>query len=293
MVDTISLRGVKAYGYHGVLDFEKEQGQDFIVDIDLDVDLSSAAAADDLSHTVNYAEVAAVAVQVIEGPSFDLIEAVAGKIGDQVLAAQPLVQSIAVTVHKPQAPVGVPFTDVAVTLTRRRDVPVVIALGANLEDPRKAVVRAVQHLRRIPGVWGVRASGLFSTDPVGGPEQPDYVNAVATAHTSLTAANLLARLHAIEAEFGRTREVRWGARTLDLDLIQHGDPLTGNDLVSDDPSLTLPHPRAHERGFVLIPWLDVDPAAALRVGEAVVPVAELAEQADADGVRALPKPELR
>ncbi|UJH70497.1 dihydroneopterin aldolase [Ornithinimicrobium sp. INDO-MA30-4] len=89
MVDAIWLRGVKAYGHHGVLDFEKEQGQDFIVDIDLDVDLSSAAATDDLSHTVNYAEVAAVAVQVIEGPSFDLIEAVAGKIGDQVLAAQP------------------------------------------------------------------------------------------------------------------------------------------------------------------------------------------------------------
>ena len=136
---------------------------------------------------------------------------------------------------------GVPFGDVSVTVRRARDVPVVIALGANLDDPAQTVQRAARRLHRVRGLRAVRLSPLYRTDPVGGPEQPDYVNAVAVARTRLTAGSLLAALHDIEADYGRTREVRWGARTLDLDLIQWGDPLAGTDRVSDDPRLTLPH----------------------------------------------------
>jgi len=81
------------------------------------------------------------------------------------------------------------------------------------------------------------------------------------------------------------RETRWGARSLDLDLVQYGDPASGSDVVSKDPELMLPHPRAHERAFVLAPWSAVDAEAALRVGEALVPVSELRERADQDGIR--------
>src|SRR5690606_32556738 len=100
-------------------------------------------------------------------------------------------------------------------------------------------------------------SGLYGSAPVGGPAQPDYVNAVAVARTRLAPASLLAALHRVEHAFGRTREVRWGARTLDLDLVQYGDPSAGTDVTSDEELLTLPHPRARERAFVLVPWLDV------------------------------------
>lgn len=285
--DGISLTGVRARGYHGVLDAERREGQDFLVDVHLGLDLGPAAASDDLRRTVDYAEVAALVVQVVEGEPFDLIERVAGVIADRVLGAQPLVERVAVTVHKPQAPVGVPFGDVAVTVHRRRDVPVVIALGANLQDPAGAVRRAARRLHGVRGLRGVRVSPLYRSSPVGGPEQPDYVNAVALARTSLLPGSLLARLQAVEADFGRTHEVRWGPRTLDLDLIQYGDPAAGSDVLSADPELTLPHPRAHERGFVLLPWSTLDPGAVLRIEGVPHPVADLLGTVQITGVQVL------
>lgn len=284
--DRITLTGVTAYGHHGVLDFEKRDGQEFVVDVVLDLDLGAAAARDDLAATVSYAEVAEDVVAVVTGPSLDLIEAVAGRIADRVLA-RPLVESTTVT-HKPQAPVGVPFGDVSVTVRRDRDVPVVIAIGANLGDPQQTVRTAGRRLHRVRGLRAVHLSPLFATAPVGGPAQPDYVNAVAVGRTRLTPASLLAALHRIEDDHGRTREVRWGARTLDLDLVQYGTPATDGEVRSDDPALTLPHPRAHERGFVLAPWAATDAAAVLRVGDDIVPVAEQLERVGRDGVTELP-----
>lgn len=277
--DLIRLSGVRAFGHHGVLEHERRDGQDFVVDVTLAVDLAAAGASDDLQRTVNYAEVATDVVAVVTGPPRDLIETVAEEIAARALA-RPLVEAVEVIVHKPSAPVGVPFDDVEVVVRRERDVPVVIALGANLEGaegsgPAGTVAAAARRLHRVRGLGRVRLSGLYATAPVGGPAQPDYVNAVAVARTRLAPGRLLAALHRVEEDFGRTREVRWGARTLDLDLVQYGDPSAGTDVVNDDESLLLPHPRAHERAFVLVPWLDVDPDAVLRIGEEVRAVRDL------------------
>ena len=284
MTDHIVLQGVSARGYHGVLDAEKADGQDFVVDVTLEVDLRRPGRSDLLAHTVNYAEVAEDIVELITGPSLDLIEALADQIAVAVLR-RPLVQAVEVTVHKPQAPVGVPFGDVQVVVERRRDEPVVIALGANLGSVQATLEAAVRQLADVDGLHITAVSSLFETDPVGGPEQPAYLNAVVLARTRLGAFALLTELHRIEADHGRVRETRWGARSLDLDLIQYGDPGSDADLISTDPELTLPHPRAHERAFVLAPWSSVDSQAVLRVGEAVVPISELLElvdQGDAD-----------
>ena len=135
--------------------------------------------------------------------------------------------------------------------------PVVIALGANLGERVATLQGAVDTLCSLPDFDVSAVSSVYETDPVGGPEQPEYANAVLLAHTSLAPIELLRRLQGIEAASGRTRDVRWGPRTLDLDIID----LDGQ--VSDDPELTLPHPRAHLRGFVIIPWLEVDPEAVL------------------------------
>ncbi|MEO7422103.1 MAG: 2-amino-4-hydroxy-6-hydroxymethyldihydropteridine diphosphokinase [Ornithinibacter sp.] len=291
-VDRIVLSGVRGRGHHGVFEHERRDGQDFVVDVSIGVDLAPAGASDDLADTVNYGEIGAAVLARIEGEPFDLIERLAEVVASDALVHAG-VEEVTVTVHKPQAPVGVPFGDVTVTVTRRRrPLPVVIALGANLprgeQDPRESLDAAVLALRDDVGLSALRCSGVFDTDPVGDPDQPTYVNAVATALTTMSPGLLLATLHEVEARFGRTREVRWGARTLDLDLIQYGDPHAGSDVVSDRPHLTLPHPRAHERAFVLLPWLDVDPSALLRVDAAVVPVAALAAGLDASGVRRLP-----
>ncbi|MGB3258579.1 MAG: 2-amino-4-hydroxy-6-hydroxymethyldihydropteridine diphosphokinase [Ornithinimicrobium sp.] len=284
MADTISLMGVRAFGRHGVLESERRDGQDFVVDVALDLDTSLSGASDDVADTVNYAEVAADVVAILEGEPRNLIERVAADIADTLLARYPLTEQITVTLHKPHAPVGVPFCDVAVTLTRRRDVPVVIAVGANLGDPQTAVRRALEQLTGIPGVWAVTASGLFRTKPVGGPAQDDYVNAVAVARTCLPPHRLLAALHALEDRADRTRTLRWGPRTLDLDLIQYGDPAAGSEVVSAAEDLLLPHPRAHERAFVLVPWAAVDPGAVLSDRDRVVPVTQVLARLDTSGV---------
>jgi 2-amino-4-hydroxy-6-hydroxymethyldihydropteridine diphosphokinase len=153
---------------------------------------------------------------------------------------------------------------------------VVLALGSNLGDRQDILQGAVDAIVGLPGVRVTAVSPVYETVPVGGPAQPDYLNAVVLADAARPARELLDRLHEIEAAFDRVRLVRWGPRTLDIDIIVF------DSARSDDPELTLPHPRAHERAFVLAPWHDVDPDAALP-GHG--PVAELLAMADHSGLR--------
>lgn len=135
---------------------------------------------------------------------------------------------------------------------RRR---VVLALGSNLGDRLENLQGAVDALFDAPGLDFVAVSPVYETAPVGAPDQPDYLNAVLSAETALPARAILERAHGVEEVFQRVREQRWGPRTLDVDVIACGDE------VSDDPGLTLPHPRAHERAFVLAPWHDIEAGA--------------------------------
>jgi 2-amino-4-hydroxy-6-hydroxymethyldihydropteridine diphosphokinase len=131
----------------------------------------------------------------------------------------------------------------------------VISLGANIGDPQANLTLAIALLREAAEVTAV--SSFLKTKPVGGPDQPDYLNAVAIVESDLPAKDLLALLNGIETAMGRTREVHWGPRVIDLDLIQYGG------LLVNDEKLTLPHPRAHERRFVLAPWFEIEPEAIL------------------------------
>jgi len=131
----------------------------------------------------------------------------------------------------------------------------VISLGANIGDPKANLDLAVALLREATEVIAV--SSYSQTKPVSGPEQPDYLNAVAILESELPAKELLALLNGIETAMGRTREIYWGPRVIDLDLIQYGG------LLVSDEKLTLPHPRAHERRFVLAPWFEIEPEAVL------------------------------
>lgn len=294
MRDVIEVLGIRATGFHGVFEHEKRDGQEFVVDVSLELDLRPAGESDDLAETVNYGEVAQLVVRRIEGEPFDLIERLATVIAEDVLATESgrlRLETVTVTVHKPSAPVGVPFGDVLVRVRRDRTlVPAVVALGANLGDRRATLERARQALAERVLTAGLAVSDLVETDPVGGPEQPDFLNAVAVGLTRLSPTALLRTLHEIEVESGRVREIRWGPRTLDLDLIQYGDPATGTDVLSSSERLTLPHPRAHERGFVLVPWLQADPDAVLRIDDRPQRVAELVAQVDTSGVRPVPEP---
>jgi 2-amino-4-hydroxy-6-hydroxymethyldihydropteridine diphosphokinase len=143
----------------------------------------------------------------------------------------------------------------------------VIALGANIGDPQEQMDLAVAMLRAATDVIAV--STYHRTAPVGGPAQPDFLNAVCIAESELPAIDLLSLLHGIEKSLGRERIQRWGPRTIDLDLIQYGP------LISKAVELELPHPRAFERRFVLAPWIEIEPDAVLLTHGKV---AELLEQ---------------
>jgi 2-amino-4-hydroxy-6-hydroxymethyldihydropteridine diphosphokinase len=150
-----------------------------------------------------------------------------------------------------------------------------LALGSNLGE-RLALLRLGIRDLVSDGVDLIAVSSVYETDPVGGPDQGAYLNAVIVVETTLEPPELLARAQGAEAAQHRVRAERWGPRTLDVDV------LSISDLVSDDPVLTLPHPRAHQRGFVLVPWAEIDP-------EYVVPrldatVAELLDRLSAEDV---------
>ncbi len=136
---------------------------------------------------------------------------------------------------------------------------VYIALGSNLGVPREQLSQAIDALAALPQTKLIQSSPWYRTAPLGGPQgQPDYLNAACELKTTLAPLDLLHALQGIELQAGRIRLERWGPRTLDLDIIIYGT------LEQNDPELTLPHPRAHERAFVLAPLADLNPLLPLR-----------------------------
>ncbi|MCX4576625.1 2-amino-4-hydroxy-6-hydroxymethyldihydropteridine diphosphokinase [Streptomyces sp. NBC_01571] len=135
----------------------------------------------------------------------------------------------------------------------------VLSLGSNLGNRLETLQGAVDALEDTPGVRIKAVSPVYETEPWGVEpgSQPSYLNAVVVLKTTLPPSSLLERAHAVEEAFDRVRDERWGARTIDVDIVAYAD------VVSDDPVLTLPHPHAHERAFVLVPWQDVEPEAQL------------------------------
>ena len=153
-----------------------------------------------------------------------------------------------------------------------------LGLGSNLGDRLAQLSMAIDSLRREPGIESLVVSSYFETAPVGGPDQGEYVNAVAVLDTTLTPSQLLTVAHRCEEAAGRVRVERWGPRTLDVDLLAY------DDVVVATPELTLPHPRAVERAFVLVPWAEVDPTFVVN-GRSV---AEWAATVGDAGVRLMP-----
>lgn len=340
-LDQVVLVGISATGYHGVFEHERREGQTFVADVVVHLDTRRAAATDDLSRTVHYGVLAEQVAGVLAGEPADLVETVAERIAATALA-DPAVVVVDVAVHKPGAPITVPFGDVVVRIRRDRQklpaaepwtpppaderqaaaevdpdaapppdrpaaatvpaaragddrapaaapdrldevppVPVdaVLALGSNLGAPQSTLRAAVNDLADLDGVEVVAVSPLARTAPVGGPGQPDFLNAVVLVRTTLSARGLLHAAQSVEARHGRERLERWGPRTLDVDLITYDSTVAATD------DLELPHPRAHERAFVLQPWAQVAPDAVLP-GLGGGPVAALAATApDREGIR--------
>ena len=275
-MDTILLKGLEVFAYHGVNPEEKQDGQPFVFDVEAAVDLKRAALSDRLEDTVSYAAMAKVMERAVTAEKFDLIERVAGAAAKAVLEAFPPVERLTVTVKKPKAPMKRVFEYMAVRLTfcredfaaprqeteeqEKQKQPALqdldlkqayVALGSNLGDPVDNLRRAAWALTLLPRTHVKKVSRVYKTKPVGFAGQDDFYNAAVKVSTALTPQALLGGLLGIEAAMGRVRGRKNGPRVIDLDLLA----FEGAEL--DTPELELPHPRMLERGFVLAPLCDI------------------------------------
>lgn len=253
-MDQIRIRGLRVFAHHGVLAFEQEQGQTFVVNAALEADLRPAGQADDLALSTDYGEVCRFLTKFLQAHTFQLLEAAAEQSVRALLLAFPRIRSAELELCKPEAPIGLPFETVSVCI-RRGWTAAYLAWGSNLGDRAAHVRRALDALRAEPAVRILRESSAYETAPYGGVDQPDYLNGAVELETLLSPDELLDLLHRIEASEGRDRaqEVRWGARPLDLDILSFGDA------VRNSPDLTLPHPDLQNRAFVLEPLCEIAP----------------------------------
>ena len=254
--DRISLLGLVFFGYHGAYPPERELGQRFEVDVEMSCDCRQAAATDDLLTALDYSRVYARVKQAVEGPPVNLLETLAERVAQEVMAF-PGVEQVLVRVRKPQAPLPGVFGTMQVELVRRAREQsggprvAYLGLGSNLGDREGFLRQALTRLEQAGRVK--RLSPVYETAPWGYTEQGPFLNLVAEIEAELAPEELLGTMQRIERELGRERSIRWGPRTIDLDILLYGD------LVMDRPELTLPHPCLMERAFVLVPLADLAP----------------------------------
>lgn len=250
--DEIHIDDLEVYAHHGVFPEEKEKGQLFYVNLVLYTDTRRAGQQDDLTLSTHYGEVCHLVTKWMQEHTYDLIETVAETVAEQVLLHYPLVRAIDVEIRKPQAPIGLPFGSVSVKIFRGWH-DVYIALGSNMGDREKYLQMGVDAMKDRKDIRLKKVSSWRRTAPYGGVEQEDFLNGVMEIQTLLPPSELLDYLHEIEQRAERKREIRWGPRTLDLDILLY------DDLVVESEKLIIPHVDMQNRDFVLGPMSEIAP----------------------------------
>ena len=238
-------------GHTGCFDFEKKDGQKFIVSLELFVDRIKGCYTDELSDTVDYSKVYEITKEIVTSDSGNLIECLAQKIADGVLKADNRIEKVIVTVSKPEAPVKGIFETMEVTIERAKKEFVILSLGSNMGDREANILAAEEALKALPGIEGFTEASIYETEPVGLEDQPYFLNTCVGFYTDIEPFDLLDRIHVIENDLLRRREVHWGPRTIDIDIIFYGDK------VIMKPELTVPHPRWYLRSFVTVPLREI------------------------------------
>lgn len=251
-MDEIIIENLKVYAYHGVYKEENDKGQNFYVNASLYLDTRRAGNEDNLGLTTSYGEVCHFIHEYISKNVFKLIEAVAEKTAEAVLAEFPLIEGITLEIRKPEAPIGLEFQSVSVRITRRWHMSC-IALGSNMGDRQKYIRDGIDAFLNDNKCRIVKASELVRTTAYGEIEQDEFLNGALVLKTLYTPEELLCKIHEIEAAAGRERREHWGPRTLDLDIIFY------DDLIMDTDELQIPHVDMQNRDFVLEPLSRIVP----------------------------------
>ena len=253
-MDKIYINDLEFVGYHGVFPEEKKLGQKFLVSVEILADVREAGITGNLEKSIHYGHVAADIEKIFSKKSYNLIETCAEKIAMGILRKYELVQEIKVLVKKPWAPIQMHFKEVAVEIIRKKYL-VYLSLGSNIGNKSENIGKAIEKLQNYPDINVNKKSTIIETKPFGPIIQEDFLNCCIEVETILLPAEFLDIISIIEKEMGRerTKEIKWGPRTIDIDII-----LYGKEIVEKD-NLSIPHQWMSERSFVLDPLSEIAP----------------------------------
>ena len=250
--DCIIIENLNVFAHHGVYPEETRDGQNFYVNAVLYTDTKKAGYSDELEDSTNYGEVCQEIHCFLTEHTYKLLEAAAEKLAEYLLQTFPLIQELTLEIRKPEAPIPLPFESVSVKIHRGWN-RAFIALGSNIGDRQAYIGNALKHLGEDGNIRNIRVSTLIETKAYGGVEQEDFLNGVLECETLYSPERLLLRLQEEEQLAQRKREIHWGPRTLDLDVLFYEDE------VWDKAHLTIPHPDMINRDFVLKPMAELAP----------------------------------
>lgn len=248
--DEIRIQNLEVFANHGVFQEETNLGQKFLFSLTLYTDTRKAGKSDCLEESIHYGEVSQFITEYTKTHTRKLIEAAAEDLATALLLHYPLLKGVTLELEKPWAPVGLPLETVSVKISRfwHRSY---IALGSNLGDKKAYLDQAVKALHEHPQCRVQKVSSYLVTEPYGGVEQDDFLNACLALDTLLSPQELLDLLHEIEQAAHRERLIHWGPRTLDLDIL-----LYDNEVLETE-DLIIPHIEMHKRNFVLKPLAEI------------------------------------
>ena len=250
-MDRICLKNLEFYGYHGFYKEENNLGQRFKVTIEAYCDLNQAKNTGNLEDSINYVEIFEVAKEAFFSKKYKILEELSYDIGKAILDKFALIHKVTVEVKKPEIPVAVSCDYFSVKQEIKRKTTAYIGLGGNIGDRIGYLTSAIRQLNHSGDIEVVALSSVYETAPFGYLEQDNFLNMVVKINTSLDPLALLKYCNYIESNLFRKRDVRWGPRTIDIDVLLYGD------VSYKDEVLTIPHPGILERAFVMIPLLDV------------------------------------
>ena len=250
--DEIQIRDLEVFANHGVFPEETRLGQKFLLSLTMYTDTRKAGTGDCLEDSIDYGAVSHFMTDYMKQHTWKLIEAAAEHLAEELLLRYPLLKGVTLELKKPWAPVGLPLDTVAVKINRFWH-RAYLGLGSNLGDKETYLNQAVKALDETRGCQVEKVSSYLVTEPYGGVEQDDFLNACLCLKTYLSPEELLRRLHEIEQDAHRERIIRWGPRTLDLDILLY------DDLILETEDLILPHMDMENREFVLKPLSEIAP----------------------------------
>ena len=247
-MNKIRIEELEIFAFHGASEEERNLGQKFLVSAQLEFEYSGTDA---LEQTINYGEVCDKICSIMNKHKFNLIETCADNLAKELLRDYLLLQHAHIEVKKPWAPIGKSLKYVSSEASRGWH-DVFIALGSNLGDCQKNVDLALDLMQNCDNKL-VKVASRYETTPISDIPQSNYLNSAVWMKTLLEPHVLMDFLLSIEAQLHRERKERWGPRTIDLDMLFY------DQKVIDKPRLTVPHPRMHERLFVLVPLCELAP----------------------------------